>query len=63
MIINKLIKEMVDRLNLSVDEISHKTGYTVEEIEAVLNGTAVSTKKAFNICRAIDVDLEDILKA
>lgn len=62
MIINKLIKEMVDRLNLSVDEISHKTGYTVEEIEAVLNGTAVSTKMAFNICRAIDVDLEDILR-
>ena len=47
MVINKLIKEMVDRLNLSVDEISHKTGYTVEEIEAVLNGTAVSTKKGF----------------
>ena len=63
MIINKLIKEIVDRLNLSVDEISHKTGYTVEEIEAVLNDTAVSTKMAFNICRAIDVDLEDILKA
>lgn len=63
MIINKLIKGMVDRSNLSVDEISVETGCTVEIIRTVLDGTAVTARMAFEICDAIGVRLEDILRA
>ena len=63
MVINRLIKEMIDSFGLSVDYISNRTGYTVGEINTVINGSAVTTKMAFSICDAIGIDLVEILKA
>lgn len=63
MVMNRLIKEMIDSSGLSVDDISNRTGYKVDEINAVINGSAVTTKMAFNICDAIGIDLVEILKA
>ena len=36
MIINGLIKEMAYSSGLSVDDISNRTGYTVDEINTIL---------------------------
>ena len=62
MVVNRLIKDVLQEQDKSIVYIANRTGYTLERLDEIVNcNSAVTPVEAHNILDVLGVSLSDVI--